>query len=230
MPWSGAVTPSSPASTAISISSDQSVSVSGTLTGPASVDVAFQDSLTNSIVSSAYNSPGGFTLATTGSAYSCSQPVKLDLSASNSASYDLTITVASLGKFNTGSASIPTATPLAINSTSQRVCDQVCGNLLKRCGDIYEYYSFTLPANKGVVIQVAFQSFGGGANFDFDALQGDGNAICALVSNQISGALQTFYKARIVNNSPNDQVVVLTPNMWGSPADFWWNLAVAVEP
>jgi hypothetical protein len=134
------------------------------------------------------------------------------------------------GKYNTGGAVPGTATLLANDATSGRVCDQVCGDVKFVCGDDREHYRFTLPAHTGAVVEAAVASSGApdaGSTFNLVAANGAGGTVCNLVANAVVGVDPGAFRARIVNNTGSAQIVTIYPQSLGGP--LHWNFAVAVE-
>jgi hypothetical protein len=110
------------------------------------------------------------------------------------------------------------------------VCDQLCGDTRHVCGDIRQSMSAWIPPGKALDLQIRMFTPSGSANEDVQLLAPTGAFICALVSNVIIGTTPGDYQARVVNNTPVWQQVMVSPYNWGVGADVNWQIAATTEP
>src|SRR5262249_5683880 len=148
---------------------------------------------------------------TTGSVWSCSNPADIQIVGQGGTIMFNIETWTFSGKYNTGGTSPGTATDLAKDVASGRVCDQVCGDVKQVCGDNSEYYRVVLPAHKAAVVQATFATRTGTTAFDLNVLDMAGGQICPLISNSSTSTVPNAYKARLVNNTNVDQPVLIAP-------------------
>jgi hypothetical protein len=164
----------------------------------------------------------------TGSAWACASPVDVTESAApGSYAYNIEHWTFS-GKYNTGGTTVGAPTDLVRDGTSGRVCDQVCGDVKLVCGDNAQYYRLVLPAHKAAVIQSTFATRSGGTQFNLNAQDMAGGQLCGLITQSSVGTTPTSFKNRLVNNTAQDQIVVLAPTALNG--NLVWNMAIAVEP
>jgi hypothetical protein len=100
------------------------------------------------------------------------------------------------------------------------VCDQVCGDVKRVCGDDRLHYLATIPAGKALAVGLRFA----GQSTSLNVYKPTGQAICTPLVNQASGD----YKVRLVNNTATAQQVVLAPVTSNGPMSF--QMGVASEP
>ncbi|MFL5322358.1 MAG: hypothetical protein ACJ790_22055 [Myxococcaceae bacterium] len=227
----------------VTVNANQRVRVDGTFSttasGGANYRLAIRNSTFTELVSAIKTAPNSTSttssLAAPGKIFACANPTDVYLAdtLSGPINYSMTVTTQdNNGKFNTGSTSLNTATALAKLTGTSRACDQVCGSLSRICGDSMAHYGFLLPAGKAAVIDFAMKTdTTSGASFTLTALQGNGAQICDLVSGTVTYLNWTFSKARLVNNTPTDQQIVLQSNLpLGGNLDSAFEMSVAVEP
>lgn len=90
--------------------------------------------------------------------------------------------------------------------------------------------ALVIPPGKAADFQIRLFTVGGGANVDVQLLDGTGAMICNLVGNVIAGTTPNDYQARVVNNTPVPQRVLVSPYNWGVGANFAWHIAATTEP
>jgi hypothetical protein len=239
VPFNGSISASIPSATqAIGMTASEEVRLLGTFTGSANFTVAMRNS-SNSFVTPAVGvsvccsatSTGPLDLRTTGSPYGCAHPTQAAVFYGNNPGTSFGLNIerwAFSGKYNTGGISPATATDLAKGASSNRVCDQVCGDVKTICGDATQNYRFVLPAQKAAVVEGVFSGRSAGTAFDLNIQTQAGGQICSLISNQTVTTTASAFKARIVNNTNLAQTVLLVPSSRGG--SLTWNFAVAVEP
>ncbi len=172
------------------------------------------------------------------SAYACAEPVDVGVWTPSppGVSYNLTLTRYARERFNTGGITLGTAAPLA-TADAGFACDHVCGYLHANgfgCGDSAEYYGFTLPANRAADVMVHFLTLTDGCGYtgcsqgQLQVFTAGGALICQLAYTQIQTANPSDASGRVVNNTAQDQQLVL---MISSPIhEIGYSIVTAIEP
>jgi hypothetical protein len=168
-----------------------------------------------------------------GSAVECGQPMNVRLAKLGGATLNYTVNVerfATNGRFNVGGTSLGNATPLA--TVSGRACEQVCGMVHSACASRRQTFSLTLPAGKAAIINFAVRGpSSSGTVFAVRAFQPSGVLMCEPVRSTIGFPSWSVETARLVNNTPQAQPVILeVDNSNTASTQSFFQLAVAVEP
>jgi hypothetical protein len=168
----------------------------------------------------ASGTPNSFSFTGTASGWSCSNPAEVGMMIIYPGTYSVDATVQRLERYNTGSIDISPSPALRVNASTGRVCDQVCGDVKRVCGDDRLHYLATIPAGKALAVGLRFA----GQSTSLNVYKPTGQAICTPLVNQASGD----YKVRLVNNTATAQQVVLAPVTSNGPMSF--QMGVASEP
>jgi hypothetical protein len=148
------------------------------------------------------------------------------------ASYNLTISRFSRQRYNTGGIGVGTATQLA-TADGGVTCDHVCGYVHAGGCDPAQYYAFTLPAHKAADVMLHFLTFtdacgySGCSQGQLQVFTQGGALICQIAYTQIQTATPSDYTGRVVNNSDQDQPLLLVVS---SPVhEIGYSIVTAIE-
>jgi hypothetical protein len=205
----------------------------GSYSGSGNVAERWRNSLTATISTSGNAILGAVPTIRTdvsyGNPWTCANPVDFVVrdTFGGPINFSGTLTHESLRGYNTYGTTNATAPNL--NSADGGLCEQVCGNVTKTCGDDRAWYRLTIPPRRSVALEYRLWTVsGGGANVHVQAGRPSGGFICNLTDNVIIGTTPSTYRARLANNTDVPQDVVVGPYLFGSGAGHW-TMAVGLE-
>jgi hypothetical protein len=214
--------------------------VQSTNTSYASTDTALRNAMGNYVGVQNVNVPNNLSqpdinFSVGSSPWPCAAPADIGIwtTAAQGASYNLTVTRYARERYNSGAITVGAATPLATVDGGM-ACDHVCGYVHQDgCADNSEYYRFTLPAHKAADVMVHFLTFSGACGYSgcsqgqLQVYTGGGALVCQVAYVQITPGNPADATGRIVNNTGQDQPIVLLLN---SPVhEIGYSIVTAIE-
>ena len=168
-----------------------------------------------------------------GSVWQCAQPtdLRLAVTGANAGAYDITYSKYTRERWNTGAAAFDFADAGMFRSDDAGVvCDQLCGDVRRFCGDDRQSMALVIPPGKAAVFQMRLFTPGGSGNIHVQIFDGSGAAVCNIVNNVIADTTPNDYQGRVVNNTNVPQRILISPYNWGVGTNLTWHIAAATEP